>query len=252
MDRGTYVAASSGLFQIRRLDTVANNLANVSTTGFKKQILTGQTQSFENTLAATSAPEDPFAKDDQSRVTAVSQIETKTDFSPGSIVRTGNPLHVALRNMNQFFRVNTPNGPRYTRAGEFTLAADGRITTPDGSELTGDGGPIAVTGADAAISASGQITSGGVPVGFVQVFQVNDLQTLSPEGSSRFRLNPGAQVSQAQPDLLTQSLEGANVSVVSGMVELISAHRGFEAYTKMAQSIDQLNADAINQLSKVR
>lgn len=252
MDRGTYVAASGGLFQIRRLDTVANNLANVSTTGYKKQLLTSQTKSFEETLAATAASSDPFAKGDQEQVTAVSHIDGRTDFSPGSVMETGNPLHVALRGMNQFFKINTTNGPRYTRAGEFTLAADGRIVTPDGSELAGDSGPIIVTGADAAISASGQVTSGGLPVGFVQIFEVSDLQALNPEGTNRFTLKPGAQANPVQPDLITQSLEGANVSVVSGMVELIAAHRGFEAYTKMAQSIDQLNSDAITQLSRVR
>jgi flagellar basal body rod protein FlgG len=51
---------------------------------------------------------------------------------------------------------------------------------------------------------------------------------------------------------MTESLEGSNISVVSGMVELIAAHRGFEAYTKMAQSIDQMNSEAITQLSKMR
>jgi len=252
MDRGTYIAASGGLYQIRRLDTVANNLANVSTSGFKKQILSGETQSFAETFAATVTESDPFAAGDQERTTPVSHLDSQTDFSPGSISRTGNPLNVALRGNNQFFSINTPNGVRYTRAGDFTLAADGRIVTPDGYELVGDGGPIVTTGADTSISPSGQVTSGGVIVGAIQVVAVNDLKELTPEGSARFALSAKGSTTPVEPDLMTESLEGSNISVVSGMVELIAAHRGFEAYTKMAQSIDQMNSEAITQLSKMR
>lgn len=252
MDRGTYIAASGGLYQIRRLDTVANNLANASTTGFKKQILSGETQSFADTFAATVGDADPFASADQQRTAPVAHIDSKTDFSAGSVSRTGNPLNVALRAPNHFFSINTPNGVRYTRSGEFTLAADGRVVTPDGFELVGDGGPIIATGSDTSISPSGQVTSGGVLVGAVQVVAVNDLNQLTSEGAARFSLSPNGSSTPVEPDLLTQSLEGSNISVVSGMVELIAAHRGFEAYTKMAQSIDQMNSEAISQLSKVR
>lgn len=250
MDSGTYAAASGGLYQIRRLDAVANNLANVSTAGFKKEVLSGQAQTFDETLAAAASPGDPFAAQDHERVTPVTHVASVTDFSPGSLMRTGNPLNVALRGINQFFSINTPNGIRYTRAGDFTLSADGRLVTSEGFEVVGDSGPIVTTGADAEISASGQVTSGRIPVGAIRVVAVNDLNQLVPEGAARFNLSGTGSATPVEPDLMTQTVEGANVSVVSGMVELIAAHRAFEAYTKITQSIDQMNEGAINQVSR--
>ena len=103
MDRGIYTSASAGLYQLRKLEVVNNNLANINTVGFKKQILTGETQSFDQTLASAVAKDDPYAKGDHDRTPGVVNSRTVTDFTVGAIKNTGNPLDVALRNPNDFF-----------------------------------------------------------------------------------------------------------------------------------------------------
>ena len=142
MDRGTYIAASGGFAQLLKLQIVSNNLANVSTPGFKREILRGDVQTFEQTLASQIAPNDPYARGDQERTPGVVSVHAETDFAQGPIQDTGNPLDVALRNPKDFFVVLTPNGPRYTRAGNFTLGQNGQLVTADGMPVSGDGGAI--------------------------------------------------------------------------------------------------------------
>lgn len=253
MDRGTYAAASAGLVQLRKLDTITNNLANVNTAGFKRQLLVTDQQSFDATLAKAMEPSDPYARGDHQRTPNVGNITTRTDFSLGSIKETGNPLDVALRSPNDFFVINTPEGPRYTRAGNFTLSAEGALVTQDGFEVMGDGGPIAVNGAGANISAGGSVRAGGQEVGRVQVVRIEKPEELERIGDSRFKLRDGQPQPEAvEGDVVPSALEMANVSVVSGMVDMISANRAFEMYTRSAQTIDQMNQTAINQVGRTK
>ena len=170
MDRGVYAAASGGLLQARRLQLVANNLANVSTVGFKAERLVSRQQEFADTLASSIAQNAPHAKGDQQRTPGVVDIDSVTDFSPGPVTTTGNPLNVALNNKNQFFVVNTPDGERYTRAGNFTLNAQGTLVTPDGQPVLGEGGPITIQGgSNATISGNGTVSLNGASVGRLRV-----------------------------------------------------------------------------------
>ena len=253
MDRGLYTAASAGLYQLRRLEVVNNNLANINTPGFKKQLLTGEAQSFDQTLASAVAKNDPFAKGDHDRVPAVINVQSVTDFSQGPIKATGNMLDVALRNAKDFFVVNTPEGQTYTRAGDFTLNVEGELVTQDGMQVLGDGGPIVVNGIGARINADGSVTANGQTVGRLGVVRIEDTTKLERIGSTRFRLAKGSEApAEVDAQLEPQALEMANVTAVSSMVELINTQRAFQAYTKTADTVDQLNQMAINQIGRVR
>jgi len=249
MDIGTYVAASSGVLQMRKLEVQNNNLANINTVGFKGQYVVAEPQSFDNTLASKINERDPFAEGDQERMPNVTGIKTQIDFSPGAIQRTGNPLHVALRDAKEFFVVNTPQGQMYTRAGNFTLSTNGELVTNDGYTVQGDGGQIVVQGATGTITSDGSVRVANNVIGRLQVVRIEDLSKLEAVEGTRFRAR-GVVPVPVNARLEEQSLEMSNVSAITGMVDLITTNRAFEAYTKAAQSLDGLNQVAINQVGR--
>ena len=256
MDRGTYSVTTLGMAKMRQLEVVNNNLANVNTPGFKKQVLVGQEQSFEQTLARLVSTQDPYAEGDHDRMSGVVSLETQVDFTQGPVRDTGNPLDVALADPKDFFVINTPQGVRYSRAGNFTLNSEGIIVTQDGNEVQGDGGAISVVAPGVSIDSDGSVVVDGNQgprqlVGNVQVVHFDDVSGLRPEGGTRFVLAPNAPQPQVvQARILPRSLEMSNVSAISSMIDLVSTNRGFEAYTRTAQTIDQMNQAAINQVGK--
>jgi flagellar basal-body rod protein FlgG len=251
MDQGTYASASAGFAQLRKLDIVNNNLANVNTPGFKKQILVGDVQSFEQTLAARFAANDPYAELDHDRVEGVVNLQATTDFSVGPIRNTENPLDAALLSANQFFVVAGEGGElQYTRAGNFTLNDAGALVTQDGFLVQGDGGAIEAGQGKVTIAPGGQVLADGNEVGRLQVVSIENTENLERLGATRFRLTAGAAEAVDSPSVEPRALEMSNVSTISSVIDLITASRGFEMYTKSARSIDEMNQTAINQLGK--
>lgn len=251
MDIATYTAASAGILQMRKLEVQNNNLANVNTVGFKRQYIIAGRENFDETLAKQVETEDPFARSDQQRVSTVSEMTAQIDFSMGPIRNTGNPLDVALRNQNDFFVVNTPQGPRYTRAGNFSLGSEGQLVTLDGNQVQGDGGAIVVNGTGAHIAADGSVRAGGQTLGRLQIVHFNDTSGLEATDGARFKLKQGgAAPITVEAKLEPQSLEMSNASAITGMIDLITTNRAFDAYQKAAQTIDSLNQTAIQQVGK--
>lgn len=252
MDAGTYTAVSGGCVQFRKLEVVNNNLANVNTPGFKRQVLVGDVQTFDQTLAALQTG-NPYAEADSELTPIITSIETKTDFTPGAIRATGNPLDAALRKANDFFVINMPDGPRYTRAGNFTLSNEGTLVTQDGFPVQGDGGPITVTGPNVTITPAGDVKANGQLAGRIQVVRITDPQQLERTDGSRFRAPDGTAVIEAvAADIEPAALEMSNVSAISGVIDLITANRAFQMYAKSLETLDTLNSSAIGQLGRVR
>lgn len=253
MDRGIYAAASSGLAQLQKLEAINNNLANINTPGFKKQFITTDTQSFDQTLASMEPGIDEYARGDHERAPGVLNIQSNTDFSVGPVSFTGNPMDVALRQSKDFFQINGPNGVQYTRAGSFTLNEAGEIVTPDGFQVQGDGGPITVSGGRVEITQDGSVMVGGALVARLGVARFDNTDQLERVGDNRFVLQRGGPAPTDVPaDLIPRSLEMSNVTAVSSIVELISAQRAFQAYARTTESIDALNQAAINQIGRNR
>lgn len=247
MDRGMYASASGGLLADSRIEIVANNLANVNTVGFKAQRLRSREESFDDTLASeTSGKVTAKAKADHDRTPGVVGLSTYTDFSPGPIAPTENPLDVALREEKQFFAIQTPSGEAYTKAGNFSLRSDGTLVTQDNMPVMGDSGPIVLPPGNAHISTNGSVVVGNQTAGRLKVVEIDDLSKLNRTESSRFTLPSGAGAARpVEADVVPGSVELPNVNVVDAMIEMISAQKGFEAYTKTLRSIDELNEVAI-------
>lgn len=253
MDRGSFAAASAGIASLLRLEVAANNLANTSTPGFKRQVIVTAAEKFEDTLAATVRDQDPYAKGDHDRVQGVKVLNTATDFTAGPIMNTDNPLDVALVNEKDFFVVNTDEGPMYTRAGNFTLNGEGQITTPDGQLVQGDGGPItAPNGTTLVIEENGQVKADGNIIGRLQVVNFSETNGLVRREGSRFFREEGPQPIPVEARLVPNALEMSNVSTIDGIVNLINVNRGFELYTKAAQTIDELNQFSIRDVGSSR
>ena len=143
MSGDIYLAASAALAYEKRLEVVANNLANLNTAGFKRDNVSFQAYMLNN--AGSPAPVNPPYPQAASPESFWVEYKSRTDFSPGFLRQTGNPFDLAL-NGKGFFSVQSPDGELYTRRGNFSLSPEGILVTQEGWPVMGDGGEIRVAG----------------------------------------------------------------------------------------------------------
>ncbi|HLA64407.1 MAG TPA: flagellar basal-body rod protein FlgF [Rhodothermales bacterium] len=219
-------AAASMAEMTRRQERTANNLANVDTSGYRRE------RTFANVLReqidAEGAPR------------TVRTTGGWADLNPGELQATGNPLDVALER-GGFFVVAGPDGAeRYTRAGSFGLDATGTLRTLDGDAVMGEEGPLTLPpGSAVTVSAEGRIAVDGQPVGTLRVVTFADPATLRRAGDTTFTSTaPPTPVDD--PGVRQGFVEGSNVDAVREMADMITHFRLFEAQQKMVQSTDEL------------
>lgn len=259
MVRGLYTAATGALVAQSQADVIANNLANVDTAGFKRTLL--QVQSAP-TMGVSLLQNSPSSALDGSTVSAGSaqyvgalgtgsQIaDTPAVFEQGTLQSTGNSLDLAIQGTG-FFTLQTPQGIRYTRDGQFARDAQGYLVTMDGNRVLGRNGAIQLQTGPVHISNDGTISQNGQPIDQLRVINFGNVAAVRPEGDNRF-----ADTGAARPVLDTTStvnqgyLERSNANVVRSMVDLITAQRWFEANEKVIQTQDTANASAIQHVSR--
>lgn len=221
MENGIYIASSGAVVQQDALDNVANNVANASTDGFKAQRV-----SFQQVLDAQTGPDSRFV------------TIGKTGFDPraGSYQNTGNPLDVAVEG-DGYFAVNSKNGVRYTRAGNFRLDADNQLIDGSGNTVRAVGGQPIVAPADATvrIDGAGKVWAGEDEIGELElaVFEPGDLR---PEGNNLMVAKGQAKADAERPTLLTGTLEKSNVNVVRGVVDMVRISRTYESLMKVIET----------------
>ena len=229
MIRALYTAASGMSAQQLNLDTIANNLANSSTTGFRQLRLEFQDMLYQNLIT-------PGAAQSQTTVSAGLQVglgtrsaATEVIMTQGELNQTNNPLDLAIEGQG-FFAVQTPAGVRYTRDGSFHRTRDGQLVSAAGEPvLSNRNQPIPLPPGEISIGADGAISVGGGTVAVVGVFSFPTGTQLTPEGKNR--LVPPAKV---QPTVSTSAsihqgaLEAANEDVIQGSLDLILMQRQAE------------------------
>ena len=229
MDRMIYLSMSGAKATMQRQDTLANNLANVSTTGFRAELQAFRAVPVQGSGASTR----------------VFSLETTTgyDSTPGPVAATGRNLDVAVRG-DSWLAVQALDGTEaYTRAGSLDLSSDGTLVTRAGLQVLGDGGPIQLPpNSEPSIASDGSVNA-RQPNGTSSV--VGKLKLVTPEtklergGDGLFR-SAGGDPLQADATARVQdgALEGSNVSPVESMVAMIAAARQFEAQMKMMQTAE--------------
>lgn len=241
MNSGLYAALSGNITAMKRLDVLSNNLANTNTAGFKKDRL-----AFESLLPKGG----PGQAAGDSPVMA--QEKFFTDFSSGPIKQTGNTLDVAIEG-DGFFVVNTPQGPAYTRQGNFHISSTGRLVTVDNLEVQGKGGPITIRGGKVDIDSQGGITVDGTNVGALDLVDFPKPYALQKLGNSLYK--PASAMTTQQPTATARVsqgfLEDSNVSVVMEMAQLIETNRYFETCQKVIQNYDNMASKAANDVGKL-
>ena len=258
MQTSMYNALFGALTQEHRLANTANNLANVNTTGYK-----GETLAFQDVFARLGHNMlDPIAAINEKSLLPVpdemaqARISlTHIDFSQGALQETGNPLDVALSGEG-FFKVRTPEGDFYTRNGNFRLTPSGELVTGQGFPVLAGGGPMIIQpGARVVIGPAGDIQANQEPVGNLDLVTFENLQVLEKLGLNMFRVRPGVQAVELPADNATVAqgyLESANVEIVKEMVNMIDAHRSFEAYQKVMHTTQEADQKLIREIAAPR
>jgi flagellar basal-body rod protein FlgF len=236
----------------RQMDVVANNVANITTNGFK-----ADRSLFEEYLRSP-AHEDNFQRSDR-RVSFVQDRATFHDFAAGNNEQTKNPLDVAIDGKG-FLVVQTPAGERYTRDGNLAINNQGQLVTQNGYPVLGGSGPIVFQQTDKQINIA---TDGNVTVlegtnridsvrGKLRVVSFADPQKLVKDGSNLFSAGQGV---AAQPDTTSRVNQGfvekSNVNSVMEMSRLVEITRTYTQISALLQQQSDLHRSAIEKLADV-
>lgn len=217
MDSGFYSAYAGLAARMDALDVVANNLANISTTGFKAQ------HEFYRSFSSWLQP---------SLTTPINQAVNQfgvlggasLDLSQSTLAPTGNSTDVALQSAG-FFTIQTKNGLRYTRAGNFSLNSKQQLVTQQGDLVMGDQGPIQIPSGQLSISPDGTISVDGALVSKLKITAFAPNTALSMEGNSYFVAPPNSGKPETDADVRQGNLETSNSDPVKGAVQLIEVER---------------------------
>ncbi len=231
MIKGIFTSASGMQPHSVKMEVIANNLANIDTTGFKKENVFIQVLDQERAVNRRNAGYGDLASLDAREL---------TDYSQGTFRTTNNPFDVALLG-DGFFTVETPQGLRYTRNGNFSLSEDGVIQTSEGYPVMGTGGKMRIdnwskiaTG-DITISPHGEVGIDKVMIGQLRVVDFPQPYQLSKEGTSIFV--PREKVAPIEVDKNTVvkqgMLEESNIDAIEEMVAMIELNRSFETDQRM-------------------
>ena len=238
---GLSASASAMSADARAQEIISRNLANASTTGFKKGAVVFD--SFSNVLAGASGEVVPMASTGSQEL---------VDFSEGTHTHTGGTFDVALQGEGFFVLQNPqkPDSPIYTRKGQFTLDGKNQLVNSIGLNVMGDGGPITLPeGTDAVtIAPDGTISAGANSVGKLMVVTFPKPYRLERTNFTGFREPEGSHTAKPATDCKVRQgyLEESNVDVLSELVTMIAVMRSFEADQRMAAVTDDTLKQLIN------
>jgi flagellar basal-body rod protein FlgF len=282
MIRGWYTGASGMATQQVRLDTVANNLANIDTDGYKRDVSVHK--AFAQLLLRRMDDDGvylhPLGSGDMAPIigklgTGVESNELFTQFEQGAMKGTDSDFDLAMDGKG-FLSVSTPQGERYTRNGSFILGKEGYLETKEGFPVMGENGPIQVKANNFQVDKAGRVwineAYAGNPEDLVgrednawertvllDTLKIVDFETtryLAKQGSSLWKetqLSGSAEILEGQdrPTVLQGFTEASNVNPILEMVRMIEVNRAYEANQKTIQSQDASLGKLINEVAKV-
>ncbi len=243
MQNAQLVSLSRQVALERQMDVVANNLANINTSGFKAESL------LMGAVTMPAAADNDLQGDD----TPISYTEDWAsihDMTDGPLDQSGNPLDVGLSGPG-FLTVQTPQGTRYTRDGALALDATGQLVDHDGNPVLGDGGPIHFTAADTniTISKGGTITTSQGSKGKLAIVEFADPQQLTRDGHNLWNGTGGT--APKDTTIVQGAVEKSNVSGVTEMANMIRVERAYQQMADMMQRQDDLRSTAVQKLGSL-
>jgi flagellar basal-body rod protein FlgF len=253
MQNALLVGLSRQMSLSHELDVVANNIANIDTTGFKAD------RSTFNEFLMPGARDNEFATGKDRRISFVQDRATWIDYSPGSMQRTGNPLDVAIDGKG-FLTVQTPRGQRYTRNGALAINASGQLVTSDGDQVLGTAGPITFqpTDHDVIVSATGVVSvrdgAGTISAqrGQLQISSFDQPQKLQKDGGTTFMAPPGVNAGPAPQGtrVVQGSIEKSNVRAIAEMTRMIQITRSYADIAAILQQQGDMRRSSLTTLAQ--
>lgn len=235
MGSNGYISASGATVRQRELDVVANNIANVATPGFKR----GESI-FESALESSLRDARDRIQPGAPARSYVATAGIGTDFSRGPAQATGSPLHASIQGPG-FFEIETQNGPRYTRGGNFVVNPEGLLALPSGEPVLGEGGTIAIPDGYAEIRPNGVVSDvEGNVLGQLALHEFENLDLLEKEGLGLYNPQPDSGKTPVEvPELIPGTVEASNVQPSRELAAMVLIQRAFETNMRAMQIDDE-------------
>lgn len=232
-----------------RMDILANNAANVNTVGFKEDRIFRLPESQKNVW---ENPDGSTLEGMSLNAISILPIGTYTNFDQGSLNLTGNDLDMGLDGEG-FFSIQTEDGVQYTRKGNFTLNADGVLTTLEGLPVLGKSGEIQIDGNHVTVAEDGAIIVDGETVDTLAIVNFSQKNQLVKTGDSLLKpANPDVEAISADTVLVKQGfIEASNVDAIKVMTEMVDALRGYESYQKVLLSMNEITTKTANEVGRL-
>ncbi len=260
MKRGLYTASTGMTTQMQRMDVISNNLANVNTTGFKRDDVT--IRSFDDIMIERlNEPKDaygaPYFNDQIGELGfGVTIDKVTTDFTTGSHIMTESPLDFALDG-DAFFTISVPqkDGSEkefYTRNGSFKLSSDGYLVTSQGYKVIGQNGPINLGEYQSvpSVAKNGEIVIDGEVVDKFKIVSFEDNNELRKTTDDFYDVTEKSVMVNKEFTVRQGYTETSNVNSVREMVEMITLQRNYEANQKSIQTADTIMGKVANDIGR--
>lgn len=240
MIKGIYNSASAMIPRIRQQEVIANNIANVTTPGFKKDLVfvSELSKAEQKGIATKSDWESPM----------IDQVYT--DQSQGAFDKTGNALDMAIDGAGFFVIQNEDGSEALTRNGSFTTDDTGFLVNSNGEVAMGTGGPVQLPPGEVSIGSDGTLSVDGVQLTSLRIASVEDPSKLDKVGG-KFFVPDGVDIGNAVNFTVRQGyLETSNVDVITQMVEMITSYRNYESDSKALQAQDESLEKLISEVAQ--
>lgn len=222
MENTSYIGLSGQMALWRKMDSVANNLANMNTQGYQSEQMV-----FSDYLIGSRNSGSRLKQE----LAYTQDIGAYRDLAVGPITETGNPLDLALEGEG-YFQLDDPTGPIYTRAGRFTLNSDGMIIAMSGHPVLGENGQpliLAPNEKNVTIAGDGSVTTENGLVGKVHVVNFDDPLKMRRIGSGQFEAGDQAPQTVAKPQVRQGMIEGSNVNPIVEITRMINVQRAYDS-----------------------
>lgn len=244
MLRGLYIASNGMLTQRKRMEVTSNNITNVETKGFKKDVLNVTT--FNEVLLNRINGGNP-SNGIGSMNYGIHADDVSTNFEQGSLEETRLDTDLSLEEEG-FFVVQTPKGLRYTRSGNFTVDSNGYLSTQEGYRVIGMNGQVDVGTKGFSVDEMGNVRVGGAITNKLRIVNFTDPQSMNKDGGNIY---DGQVIDLANPKVKQGFLENSNVDIGQELVDMIEIQRSYDANQRVLKIIDESLGKAVNDIGRL-